>query len=85
MLRYAVLCCVRQAGVHWTRALTAKINRSTKLVGTTINCGGITVDGVTRQNPHVQSMLFATDQVRGGMRERGRVGVERLRWHPCCL
>ncbi|GAB4815440.1 hypothetical protein N2152v2_002486 [Parachlorella kessleri] len=50
-------------GALWTEAFTGKLTDTVKLVGTTINCGGIVVDGLSRANPHVQTFAMATDAV----------------------
>ena len=52
-----------QKGALWTEAFTNKLTDTVKLVGSTINCGGITADGLTRINPHVQTFAMATDAV----------------------
>jgi hypothetical protein len=56
-----------QAGLHWSRVLTARLGRRVKLVGSTISCEpaweGGDVANARRQNPHVQSYVMATDQV----------------------
>jgi hypothetical protein len=56
-----------QGRVHWTDVLISKLSATVKLVGPTINCGGSPlhgdVNGVWRDNPHVQSYVVATDQV----------------------
>lgn len=59
---------VLQADVHWTSLYTQRLNKDVKLVGSTINCQPIHFHSnpanEMRQNPHVQSYLVATDQVR---------------------
>jgi len=47
--------------MHWTDTFTSKINDNVKLVGPTINCGGI--PGMPTTAPHVQSYLLATDRI----------------------
>jgi Glycosyl-transferase family 4 len=51
------------AGSHtrsarWTQIFANRITQSTKLVGVTLNCP----DGVGRKLPHIQTMIWATDQ-----------------------
>ena len=57
-----------QAYVHWTSILTSRLIGKVKLVGSTISCEGTFLNGdltaAHRQNPHVQSYVMATDQVR---------------------
>ena len=57
-----------QGMVSWQRLFVSKLNASTKLVGSTISCEGSpkdgNVNGEWRTNPHVQSYILATDQVR---------------------
>jgi hypothetical protein len=56
-----------QAGLHWSKLLTARLGPRVKLVGSTISCEpaweGGNFANPRRQNPHVQSYLMATDQV----------------------
>lgn len=44
--------------VHWSEALTSRITATTKVVGATLNCGGVA--GLV--SPHVQSYLLAADR-----------------------
>jgi hypothetical protein len=62
-------------GMHWTRALTARLGGDVRMAGATISCepaweGGL-LSGRQRQNPHVQSYLVAMDQASGRQRPRG--------------
>ena len=64
-----------QAGVHWSRAFTAKLTEEVKLVGSTISCEPADKPGVAgkeRRSVHVQSYAVATDQVRQPHRLVGR-------------
>lgn len=50
--------------LHWTQAFTQRIDHATKLVGTTINCQcAKKPQAPDACNPHVQSMVLATDQI----------------------
>mmetsp|Transcript_669 Transcript_669/g.1942 ORF Transcript_669/g.1942 Transcript_669/m.1942 type:complete len:501 (-) Transcript_669:495-1997(-) len=54
------------AGVHWSRAFTAKLIGDVKLVGSTISCEPAQKPGdpsSERRSVHVQSYAVATDQV----------------------
>lgn len=57
-----------QGQARWHELITGRITDSVKLVGPTISCEGSpkdgNVDGEWRTNPHVQSYVLATDQVR---------------------
>ena len=57
-----------QGHKRWHELITSRITDSVKLVGPTISCEGSpqdgNVNGVWRTNPHVQSYVLATDQVR---------------------
>ncbi len=66
-----------QKGALWTEAFTGKLTDTVKLVGTTINCGGIVVDGLSRANPHVQTFAMATDAVSG-------TALQCMQILPCC-
>ena len=62
-------------GLHWTRALTARLSGDVRMAGATISCepaweGGL-LSGRQRQNPHVQSYLVAMDQASGRQRLPG--------------
>lgn len=49
-----------QGKMHWTQPFVAKLNTRVKLVGSTINCGGLF--GYPESDiPHVQSYVVATD------------------------
>ena len=57
-----------QGSKRWHEHITSRINDTVKLVGPTISCEGSPKDGKAngewRTNPHVQSYVLATDQVR---------------------
>ena len=57
-----------QGKVHWTTPLLSRLSATVKLVGPTISCEGSPLNGDMqgkwRRNPHVQSYVVATDQVR---------------------
>jgi hypothetical protein len=59
---------VLQVSVHWSRILVSRLSERVKLVGSTVSCETAWMGGDTsresRQNPHVQSYIIATDQVR---------------------
>lgn len=61
-----------------------------KLVGPTISCEGIEPEGMPlRKNPHVQSFLVVTDQVRGLRRRLTRLTTHNplhafLLWCSAC-
>lgn len=71
-------------GVHWSRALTAKLTSRVKLVGPTISCQPASpppgsAPSTERRSVHVQAYLVATDQVGlAVLRQDGNV----LRCHP---
>lgn len=79
------MCKVVQSGlqkfVHWSSILTSRLAGKVKLVGSTISCEGTFLHGnvtaVRRQNPHVQSYVMATDQVRAPP-------VTKLAWSSGC-
>lgn len=48
--------------VHWTQIFTSKLTADTKLVGSTINCGGAYT--ISEMQPHIQSYALALDQAR---------------------
>ncbi len=56
-----------QKGLHWSKVLTARLNKDVKLVGCTISCESAYMGGIAsseaRHNAHVQSYVIATDQV----------------------
>ena len=56
-----------QKGLHWSKVLTARLNKDVKLVGCTISCESAYMGGIAsneaRHNAHVQSYVMATDQV----------------------
>ena len=58
-----------QGHKRWHELITSRITDTVKLVGPTISCEGSpqdgNVNGQWRTNPHVQSYVLATDQVRG--------------------
>lgn len=60
-----------QADVHWTSLYTQRLNKDVKLVGSTINCQPVYFHSdpanEMRQNPHVQSYIAVTDQVRASL------------------
>lgn len=64
----AIGCWGSQDSKRWHEHITSRINGTVKLVGPTISCEGSPkegkVDGEWRTNPHVQSYVLATDQVR---------------------
>ena len=54
--------------MHWTQIYTNRLGRKVKLVGSTINCQPVWWQSdpanEMRHNPHVQSYVMATDQVK---------------------
>ena len=59
---------VLQGHKRWHELITSRLTDTVKLVGPTISCEGSprdgNVNGEWRTNPHVQSYVLATDQVR---------------------
>lgn len=75
-----------QGYVHWTEPFTSRLVGDVKLVGPTISCEGSPLNGdfrgKWRHNPHVQSYVVATDQVRA-VQASQHLGW-RCRWLPRC-
>jgi len=65
--RVSVMHATLQKGLHWSKVLTARLNKDVKLVGCTISCESAYMGGIAsseaRHNAHVQSYVIATDQV----------------------
>jgi hypothetical protein len=81
-----------QNQLRWQQLLVGKLNEKVKLVGATISCEGSPfegkVDGEWRTNPHVQSYVLATDQVRTcckqGLVHRGTCNHEVQKQEEVC-